>query len=206
MCSSTCSGSTATRSMPRALRDSGARELLALGLTGAVVADAAARGRRRCRDDRRQPPLRARRRRREARRRAVPAGQTHTRVAEAQEPAAPGVRRRRIDAAARAAGTARIGAPCSSATTTTARSATRARSAPASATPNSTVSRRCSNRTNADASPFGAGRPPSDADWVEPAVVVEVRFSEWTSAGAVRHPAYLGTRDDKPATDVGREG
>jgi bifunctional non-homologous end joining protein LigD len=42
-----------------------------------------------------------------------------------------------------------------------------------------------------ETSPFGAGRPPRDAVWVEPAVVVEVRFSEWTSGGAVRHPAYL---------------
>ncbi len=55
-------------------------------------------------------------------------------------------------------------------------------------------------------SPFKSGRPPKDAVWVEPAVVVEVHFSEWTTAGAVRHPAYVGQRDDKRATDVVREG
>lgn len=57
-----------------------------------------------------------------------------------------------------------------------------------------------------DTSPFGAGRPPRDAVWVEPTVVVEVRFSEWTGGGAARHPAYLGTRDDKDAREVHREG
>jgi bifunctional non-homologous end joining protein LigD len=57
-----------------------------------------------------------------------------------------------------------------------------------------------------DASPFDVGRAPRDAHWVEPVVVVEVHFSEWTTGGAARHPAYLGTRDDKDATDVHREG
>jgi bifunctional non-homologous end joining protein LigD len=54
-------------------------------------------------------------------------------------------------------------------------------------------------------SPFGAGRAPRDAVWLEPEVVVQVRFSEWTAGGAARHPAYLGTRDDKPANEVVRE-
>jgi bifunctional non-homologous end joining protein LigD len=44
------------------------------------------------------------------------------------------------------------------------------------------------------------------AHWVKPRVVVEVKFSEWTSDGKLRHPIYLGTRDDKKARDVGREG
>jgi bifunctional non-homologous end joining protein LigD len=57
-----------------------------------------------------------------------------------------------------------------------------------------------------DTSPFGAGRPPRDAVWVEPVVVVEVRFTEWTGGGAARHPAYLGTRDDKDPREVRREG
>jgi bifunctional non-homologous end joining protein LigD len=55
-------------------------------------------------------------------------------------------------------------------------------------------------------SPFGAGNPPRQAVWVEPRMVVEVRFSEWTGGGAARHPAYLGVRDDKRAADVHREG
>ena len=44
------------------------------------------------------------------------------------------------------------------------------------------------------------------AHWVKPQVVVEVKFSEWTGDGKLRQPIYLGTRDDKKASDVGREG
>ena len=43
------------------------------------------------------------------------------------------------------------------------------------------------------------------AHWVKPVVVVEVKFSEWTSDGKLRQPIYLGTRDDKKASEVGRE-
>ena len=43
------------------------------------------------------------------------------------------------------------------------------------------------------------------AHWVKPKVVVEVKFNEWTSDGKLRQPIYLGTRDDKKATEVGRE-
>jgi bifunctional non-homologous end joining protein LigD len=41
--------------------------------------------------------------------------------------------------------------------------------------------------------------------WVEPEVVVEVKFNEWTADGKLRQPIYLGTRDDKHAADVGLE-
>ncbi len=44
------------------------------------------------------------------------------------------------------------------------------------------------------------------AHWVKPKIVVEVKFSEWTDDGKLRQPIYLGTRDDKKARDVGREG
>lgn len=43
------------------------------------------------------------------------------------------------------------------------------------------------------------------AHWVKPKIVVEVKFSEWTSDGKLRQPIYLGTRDDKTASEVGRE-
>src|SRR5688572_8711539 len=43
------------------------------------------------------------------------------------------------------------------------------------------------------------------AHWVKPKIVVEVKFNEWTSDGKLRQPIYLGTRDDKKATEVGRE-
>jgi bifunctional non-homologous end joining protein LigD len=54
-------------------------------------------------------------------------------------------------------------------------------------------------------SPFDAGRVPKGAVFVEPVVVVDVRFTEWTAGGSVRQPAYLGERTDKPATEVRRE-
>jgi bifunctional non-homologous end joining protein LigD len=41
--------------------------------------------------------------------------------------------------------------------------------------------------------------------WVEPVVVAEVRFAEWTHEGRLRAPVYLFLRDDKPATEVRRE-
>ncbi|MDQ3949496.1 MAG: non-homologous end-joining DNA ligase, partial [Gemmatimonadota bacterium] len=40
------------------------------------------------------------------------------------------------------------------------------------------------------------------AHWVEPQVVVEVKFSQWTSDGKLRHPIFLGVRDDKGPRDV----
>jgi bifunctional non-homologous end joining protein LigD len=43
------------------------------------------------------------------------------------------------------------------------------------------------------------------AHWVTPKIVVEIKFSEWTSDGKLRQPIYLGTRDDKNAREVGRE-
>jgi bifunctional non-homologous end joining protein LigD len=41
--------------------------------------------------------------------------------------------------------------------------------------------------------------------FVEPQLVVEVRFTEWTSVGRIRHPAFLGIRPDKDAAEVVRE-
>ena len=43
------------------------------------------------------------------------------------------------------------------------------------------------------------------AHWVEPKVVVEVKFSEWTADRRLRQPIFLGVRDDKDAEDVGIE-
>jgi bifunctional non-homologous end joining protein LigD len=56
-------------------------------------------------------------------------------------------------------------------------------------------------------SPFSEGPAPGgDVQWVTPKLVAEVGFSEWTSAGLLRHPRYLGLREDKPAREVRREG
>jgi bifunctional non-homologous end joining protein LigD len=44
------------------------------------------------------------------------------------------------------------------------------------------------------------------ATWVEPEVVVDVAFGEWSRDGRLRHPSYRGRRSDKDPTDVVREG
>jgi DNA ligase D-like protein (predicted ligase) len=41
--------------------------------------------------------------------------------------------------------------------------------------------------------------------WVTPQLVAEVGFTEWTRDGRLRHPRFLGLRDDKPAREVVRE-
>jgi bifunctional non-homologous end joining protein LigD len=46
---------------------------------------------------------------------------------------------------------------------------------------------------------------PRHAHWVRPDLVVEVKFTEWTDEGLLRHPVYLGERADKAAHSVARE-
>jgi bifunctional non-homologous end joining protein LigD len=41
--------------------------------------------------------------------------------------------------------------------------------------------------------------------WARPDLVAQVRFTEWTADAKLRHPVYLGLRDDKRASDVRRE-
>lgn len=41
--------------------------------------------------------------------------------------------------------------------------------------------------------------------WVEPRLVAQIKFTEWTSDAKLRHPVYLGLRDDKKPLDVVRE-
>ncbi|OLB48730.1 MAG: DNA ligase D [Candidatus Rokubacteria bacterium 13_2_20CM_2_70_11] len=55
-------------------------------------------------------------------------------------------------------------------------------------------------------SPFDIGTPGGRGHrWVEPKLVCEVRFTEWTADGGIRHPTFLGLRDDKRAEDCVRE-
>jgi bifunctional non-homologous end joining protein LigD len=57
-------------------------------------------------------------------------------------------------------------------------------------------------------SPFAADgpRPPArGAHWVKPELVAEVAFTEWTRDGLLRHPAFQGLREDKPAARIVRE-
>ena len=57
-----------------------------------------------------------------------------------------------------------------------------------------------------DESPFAPFKPiPPGTRWVRPALVGQFGFAEWTRDGRLRHPRYLGLRDDKPAGEVVRE-
>ncbi len=51
----------------------------------------------------------------------------------------------------------------------------------------------------------GATPAGEDHVWVDPALVCEVRYKEWTQAGSLRHPVYLRLRDDKSPAECVRE-
>jgi DNA ligase D-like protein (predicted ligase) len=56
-------------------------------------------------------------------------------------------------------------------------------------------------------SPFAPGPVPAgEVHWVTPKLVAQIGFGEWTEAGLLRHPRFLGLRDDKSAREVRREG
>jgi len=56
------------------------------------------------------------------------------------------------------------------------------------------------------ASPFSTRVVTNDTPhWVKPELVVQAKFTEWTSDGKLRQPVYLGMRDDKRPGDVTRE-
>jgi bifunctional non-homologous end joining protein LigD len=57
-----------------------------------------------------------------------------------------------------------------------------------------------------DDPPFAQVHPiPRGTHWVEPELVGQIAFTEWTRDGRLRHPRFLGLRTDKPARDVVRE-
>jgi bifunctional non-homologous end joining protein LigD len=61
-------------------------------------------------------------------------------------------------------------------------------------------------RLEQDHPPFDRGKlPRSGVHWVQPRLVAEVGFSEWTTAGELRHPRFQGLRDDKDPAEVIRE-
>jgi bifunctional non-homologous end joining protein LigD len=60
-------------------------------------------------------------------------------------------------------------------------------------------------RRERSSSPFSGVQPPREARFVDPELVAEVEFSQWTRDGMLRHSSYQGLRDDKDATDVVRE-
>jgi bifunctional non-homologous end joining protein LigD len=55
--------------------------------------------------------------------------------------------------------------------------------------------------------PFDTGAIPkgNSHHWVEARLVCEVRFSDWTNDGGIRHPTFIGLRSDKRPEDCRRE-
>jgi ATP-dependent DNA ligase len=49
------------------------------------------------------------------------------------------------------------------------------------------------------------GLPRLRAHWVQPAIVVQAAFIEWTVHGKLRHPRLLGVRYDKSPREIVRE-
>ena len=56
-----------------------------------------------------------------------------------------------------------------------------------------------------DESPFADAPRLRSATWVEPRLVGQVGFTEWTRDGRLRHPRFLGLREDKDPASVIRE-
>jgi bifunctional non-homologous end joining protein LigD len=52
---------------------------------------------------------------------------------------------------------------------------------------------------------FRPNPPKAKVSWLKPKLVCEVRYAEITSDGVMRHPSFVGMRDDKPASAVKRE-
>jgi bifunctional non-homologous end joining protein LigD len=56
-----------------------------------------------------------------------------------------------------------------------------------------------------DTSPFVDKVPWKLARFVEPRLIAEVEYTEWTQGNTLRHPSFKGLRDDKDPKDVGRD-
>jgi bifunctional non-homologous end joining protein LigD len=54
--------------------------------------------------------------------------------------------------------------------------------------------------------PFADAPRERGVSWLEPRLVAQVGFTEWTGDGRLRHPTFLGLRDDKDARDVSWSG
>lgn len=52
---------------------------------------------------------------------------------------------------------------------------------------------------------YFARRTPKATHWVKPQLVAEVAYNNWTRDRVLRHPAFLGLREDKPAGAVRRD-
>lgn len=54
-------------------------------------------------------------------------------------------------------------------------------------------------------SPFAQPPKLAGVSWVKPEWLAQVKFSQWTASGRMRHPVFMGLRQDKPAQKVARE-
>ena len=201
-CSSTCCGSTATRSCPNRTKN-GAPNSLDLGLTGASwqtppheVGDGAAT--------------------RDVSERFGLEGVVAKRLDSIYEPGrrsrawlklkntiAPGVRRRRLDARREGPhGQHRLAADR---LLRRRRPLLRGTVGSGLRQQDLTELERLFERCARDTSPFTKGAPPKGARWVEPVLVVDVKFANWTAAGGIRAPVFLGYRTDKDPEEVVRE-
>jgi bifunctional non-homologous end joining protein LigD len=64
--------------------------------------------------------------------------------------------------------------------------------------------RRLHGRATAVVTPVPPRSPGRVTHWVEPEVVVEVRYTEWVDR--LRHPVFLGVRDDKRPEEITGSG
>lgn len=53
--------------------------------------------------------------------------------------------------------------------------------------------------------PFTVNPKQRNAHWVKPVLVAQIKYSEWTETGSMRHPVFIALRNDKKPTDVKRE-
>jgi ATP-dependent DNA ligase len=53
-----------------------------------------------------------------------------------------------------------------------------------------------------ETSPFADAPRERGVTWLEPTLVAQIGFTEWTGDGRLRHPTFLGLRDDKAAREV----
>jgi bifunctional non-homologous end joining protein LigD len=57
-----------------------------------------------------------------------------------------------------------------------------------------------------DAPPAAKVPKTKDAHWVTPRLVCDCAFTEWTTEGSMRHPTFVGLREDKAPMDCVRDG
>lgn len=54
-------------------------------------------------------------------------------------------------------------------------------------------------------SPFETKPKERNAHWIKPELVAQIKYSEWTETGSLRHPVFVALRNDKDPKDVKRE-